>query len=256
MLPLLGILIVVAGFALRLNALLVVTVAGVATGMASGQSLPQVVAAFGHAFLESRYVALVWLVVPVIGLVERGGLRERARALIQRVPAATPGRVLLAYLALRQVTSALGLVSLGGHAQMVRPVVAPMAEGAAEQAAERAGGTLSWRMRARLRAMAASADNVGFFFGEDVFVAIGAILLIRGFLEQNGVAVEPLQLARWAIPTALVALAVHGARLLWLDRDVRRAAPAEAPGEVMREATPDTPRDATRPAADHAAEGA
>jgi uncharacterized membrane protein len=233
MLPLIGILIVVAGFALRLNALLVVTVAGVATGMASGKPLVDVVAAFGHAFLESRYVALVWLVVPVIGVVERAGLRERARALIQRVPAATPGRVLLAYLALRQLTSALGLVSLGGHAQMVRPVVAPMAEGAAERVAEGTGAPLSARWRNRVRAMAASADNVGFFFGEDVFVAIGAILLIRGFLEQNGIAVEPLQLARWAIPTALVALAVHGTRLLWLDRGVRReGAPAAPPPEA------------------------
>jgi uncharacterized membrane protein len=231
MLPLIGILIVVAGFALRLNALLVVTVAGMATGVASGQSLPQVVAAFGRAFVENRYVALVWLVVPVIGLVERGGLRARARALIRQVPAATPGRVLLAYLALRQVTSALGLVSLGGHAQMVRPVVAPMAEGAAERMAERAGGTVTTGLRHRLRALAASADNVGFFFGEDVFVAIGAILLIRGFLEQNGILVEPLQLARWAIPTALVALAVHGTRLLWLDRAVARdVAAADAGG--------------------------
>jgi len=233
MLPLIGILIVVAGFALRLNALLVVTMAGVATGVASGQSLPQVVAAFGRAFVENRYVALVWLVVPVIGLVERGGLRDRARALIRQVPAATPGRVLLAYLALRQLTSALGLVSLGGHAQMVRPVVAPMAEGAAEQSAERAGGTLSARMRARLRALAASADNVGFFFGEDVFVAIGAILLIRGFLEQNGIAVEPLQLARWAIPTALVALGIHGTRLLRVDRVLARDALAARCGEAV-----------------------
>jgi uncharacterized membrane protein len=198
-----------------------------------------VVAAFGRAFVENRYVALVWLVVPVIGLVERGGLRARARALIRQVPAATPGRVLLAYLALRQVTSALGLVSLGGHAQMVRPVVAPMAEGAAERMAERAGGTVTTGLRHRLRALAASADNVGFFFGEDVFVAIGAILLIRGFLEQNGILVEPLQLARWAIPTALVALAVHGTRLLWLDRAVARAvavAPAATDASAAGEA--------------------
>ena len=84
-------------------------------------------------------------------------------------------------------------------------------------------------LRHRLRALAASADNVGFFFGEDVFVAIGAILLIRGFLEQNGILVEPLQLARWAIPTALVALAVHGTRLLWLDRAVARAVTVAPP---------------------------
>jgi uncharacterized membrane protein len=230
MLPLIGILIVVVGFALRLNALLVVTLAGLATGMASGLSLPEVVAAFGKAFVDSRYIAIVWLALPVIGLAERAGLKERAREVIRQLQAATAGRVLLVYLALRQATSALGLVSLGGHAQMVRPLVAPMAEGAAENV----HGELPVPTRERIRAMAAASDNVGMFFGEDVFVAIGSILLIRGFLEQNGILVEPLMLARWAIPTALVAFAVHGTRVLRLDRQVRdevAAARASRPAE-------------------------
>lgn len=217
MLPLIGILIVIVGFALRLNALLVVTLAGLATGMASGLSLPDVIAAFGKAFIESRYIAIVWLALPVIGLGERSGLKERAREVIRQLQAATAGRVLLVYLALRQATSALGLVSLGGHAQMVRPLVAPMAEGAAENV----HGDLPAPTRERIKAMAAASDNVGMFFGEDVFVAIGSILLIRGFLEQNGILVEPLLLARWAIPTALVAFAIHGTRVLRLDRQVR-----------------------------------
>ncbi|WP_396207806.1 DUF969 domain-containing protein [Gemmatimonas sp.] len=224
MLPLIGILIVIVGFALRLNALLVVTLAGVATGLASGQSLPDVVAAFGKAFVDSRYIAIVWLALPVIGLAERSGLKERSREVISRIQAATAGRVLLVYLALRQITAALGLVSLGGHAQMVRPLVAPMAEGAAENT----HGDLPDTTRERIKAMAAGVDNVGMFFGEDVFVAIGSILLIRGFLEQNGIIVEPLQLARWAIPTALAAFALHGARLWLFDRQIARQVAAEA----------------------------
>jgi uncharacterized membrane protein len=220
LLPLVGILVVIVGFALRLNALLVVTLAGLVTGLTSGLSLLEVIAAFGKAFTESRYIAIVWLALPVIGLAERTGLKERSREVISHIRAATAGRVLLVYLALRQATSALGLVSLGGHAQMVRPLVAPMTEGAAELA----HGALSWRMRERVRAMAAGVDNVGLFFGEDVFVAIGSILLIRGFLEQNGIIVEPLQLARWAIPTAIVAFVVHGARVLRLDQELAREA--------------------------------
>lgn len=230
MLPLIGILIVVAGFALRLNALLVVTLAGLATGLASGQSFIEVITLFGKAFVESRYIAIVWLALPVIGLAERAGLREHAAAAIGQIRAATAGRVMLVYLALRQATSALGLVSLGGHAQMVRPLVAPMAEAAAEQ--RHSSAPLSTSARDRIRAMAASADNVGLFFGEDVFVAIGSILLIRGFLEQNGIIVEPLDLARWAIPTALVAFAVHGARLLWFDRALRDTSRADASGDT------------------------
>lgn len=218
MLTLIGILIVVAGFAARLNPLLVVTVAGLATGLASGLGVVEVVAAFGKAFTESRYVAIVWLVLPVIGLLERAGLKERARTVIAGIPAATTGRVLMIYFALRQVTAALGLISLGGHAQMVRPLVAPMAEGAAENRF----GALPARTRFRIRAHSSAADNVAVFFGEDIFIAIGSILLIKGFLEQNGIVVEPTRLALWAIPTAVAAWVIHNTRLLLLDRSLRR----------------------------------
>jgi uncharacterized membrane protein len=220
---LVGVVIVIVGFVLRLNPLLVVTVAGIATGLAGGLDPVAVVAAFGKSFVENRYVAIVWLVLPVIGLLERYGLQERTRELISRVQAATTGRVLLAYLAVRQVTAALGLTSLGGHAQMVRPLIAPMAEAAAETK----HGDLPRRTRERIRAYAASTDNVGLFFGEDIFIAIGSILLIRGFLEQNGISIEPVRLAVWAIPTAVAAFLVHGARLLLLDRRLAAQVAAE-----------------------------
>lgn len=236
MLTLIGIGIVVIGFLLRVNPLLVVTVAGLATGVASGRSLVDVIAAFGHAFTESRYVAIIWLVLPVIGILERAGLKERARAVIGAMRGATTGRLLLAYLALRQLTAALGLTSLGGHAQMVRPLVAPMAEAAAESRF----GTLSQRTRWRIRAHAAAADNVGVFFGEDIFIAIGSILLIKGVLDQNAIHVAPAQLALWAIPTALMALIIHGTRILLLDRWLRRQSAAEsgvAPSDAGTEPT-------------------
>ena len=232
MLPLVGVLVIVAGFALRLNPLLVVVSAGLATGLAAGQGPAEVVATLGRAFVENRYVAAVWLVLPVVGVLERAGLREHARAFVGRLRGATAGRVLLAYFALRQATSALGLTSLGGHPQMVRPLVAPMAEGAAERQA----GGLGAGERARVRAHAAAADNVGLFFGEDIFIAIGSILLIKGFLEQNGVRVEPARLALWAVPTAVVALVVHGARLLLLDRRLARRGRAPAAAAARREA--------------------
>jgi uncharacterized membrane protein len=227
-LTLIGIVIVVAGFALRLNPLLVVTVAGLATGLASGLGIVEVITAFGKAFTESRYVAIVWLVVPVIGLLERAGLKERARTAIAGIPAATTGRVLMLYFAIRQVTAALGLTSLGGHAQMVRPLVAPMAEGAAENQF----GELADETRYRIRAHSAAVDNIAVFFGEDIFIAIGSILLIKGFLEQNGVRVEPSQLALWAIPTAMCALVIHFVRLALLDRSLRAELGAATPADA------------------------
>ena len=227
MLPLLGVLIVVLGFAFRINPLAVVVVAAVATGLAAHHGLVDVVSAFGKAFVDSRSVAVVWLALPVIGLLESAGLKERARIVISRIHAATVGRLLLAYLAVRQITSALGLVSLGGHPQMVRPLIAPMAEAAAENR----HGPLDEKTRFRIRAHAAAADNVGLFFGEDIFIAIGSILLIRTFLDQNGIHVEPKDLAVWSIPTAAVALVVHGARLLLLDRRLSRRGSREESAE-------------------------
>jgi uncharacterized membrane protein len=218
-LVLIGIAIVVAGFALRINALVVVTIAAIATGLAAHRPLADVISAFGKAFIDSRSVPVVWLALPVIGLLESAGLKERARTVVSRVHAATAGRVLLAYLGLRQITAALGLTSLGGHPQMVRPLIAPMAEAAAETTL----GDLPDATRYRIRAYAAATDNIGLFFGEDIFIAIGSILLIRGFLEQNGFRVEPAALAAWAIPTAICAFAIHGVRLLLLDRSLRPA---------------------------------
>ncbi|OYV75991.1 MAG: hypothetical protein B7Z74_00805 [Deltaproteobacteria bacterium 21-66-5] len=190
------------------------------TGTAAGIPPLHLIALLGRAYNDSRYVSIVWLVLPVIGLLEREGLQERARALVARARVVTAGRLLVLYLVVRQVSAGLGLLSLFGHAQTVRPLIAPMAEGAAESRY----GPLGEDTRALVRAYAASADNVGAFFGEDIFVAVGSILLIRAFLHQSGIDVAPLTLSLWAMPTAALAFVVHGFRLWRLDAKLRRLA--------------------------------
>lgn len=210
MLTLLGVAVIALGFALRFNPLLVVIAAAMTSGLAAGLSPVEVLAAFGKAFNTNRYVSVAWLVLPAIGVLERAGLKEQARRTIQGIRAATPGRILVAYLALRQISAALGMTQAAGQAQTVRPLLAPMAEAAAEP--------MDDETRQTVRAMSAATDNVGLFFGEDIFLAIGSILLIVGFLDQSGITVEPLTLSVWAIPTAICAFLVHGARLMLFDR--------------------------------------
>ncbi|MFA7263433.1 MAG: DUF969 domain-containing protein [Caulobacter sp.] len=217
---LLGVAVVVVGFAARLNPLLIVAAAAIVTGLAAGMDLLATLAILGKAFRDNRYISVVWLILPLIGLLEREGLQERAKALIGRLKSATAGRLLLIYMVIRQSTAAIGLTSLGGHAQMVRPLIAPMAEAAAEAQHP----DLTPATRDRVKAFAAATDNIGLFFGEDIFIAIASILLIKGFLEENGISVEPLHLSVWAIPTAVLALVIHGTRLLLLDRRLAREA--------------------------------
>ena len=214
MLVLAGIVVIAAGFMLRFNPLLVVIASALVTGLAAGLDPVTIVSAFGKAFNDNRYITIIYIVLPVIGILERHGLQARARDIISRIRGATMGRFLLAYLLFRQITAALGLTSIAGPAQTVRPLIAPMAEAAAEAQGNDDPD--------RAKALAAATDNVGLFFGEDIFIAIGSILLMKGVLQSYGIDLPPLQLSVWAIPTALAASVIHGGRLMLADRRLAR----------------------------------
>jgi uncharacterized membrane protein len=51
---------------------------------------------------------------------------------------------------------------------------------------------------------------------------MGSVLLIKGFLDGNGIHLTPLQIALWAIPTAVAVFIIHGIRLLLLDRRLHK----------------------------------
>lgn len=228
---LIGILVVAAGFALRFNTLLVVMAAGIATGLVAGMSFNEIMELFGQYFVENRYMTLtVVLMLPVVGLLEQHGLREQAEVIVRRARAATAGRVLIFYTAVRQISIAFG-VNIGGHAAMVRPLVAPMAEGAAHAK----HGALPEKTTELIRAHAAAAENTGNFFGEDTVFAVGAVLLIQGTLHAQGVDVGLWALSLWGLPTALVAFGC----LVWRARALDRRIARETAGEpTPREKSP------------------
>ncbi len=132
--PLIGIAVIVVGFVLRFNPVLVVIISGIVTGVAAQMPIATILEKLGEGFLNTRNLPFILLLpLAVIGLLERHGLKERAQAWIAKIHSATAGRLLIVYLFVREATAALGLTSLGGHPQMVRPLLAPMAEGAAEK---------------------------------------------------------------------------------------------------------------------------
>ena len=216
--PLIGIALVVVGFALKMNPMLVVTASAIVTGLIAGMDLHQVISTFGKAFNDNRIIAIVWIVLPVIGLLERFGLQQRAAAVIRNLKSATAGRLLILYLVYRQITAAIGLHSTAGYPQTVRPLVAPMALAAAEKQ----HGELTENEAEKVKAYAAATDNVGLFFGEDIFFAIGSIVLIQQILAGYGYNLAPLELALWAIPSAICAFLIHSTRLLLIDRKLGR----------------------------------
>lgn len=219
MLILLGVAVIVVGFAIRLNPLLVVVLAALTSGWFAGLSPLEVVAAFGKAFNDNRFVSTAYLVLPLVGVLERAGLRERAAQIVAGLRGVSVGRLLVSYMVFRQLTTAVGLMPIAGQAQTIRPLVAPMAEAAAEAR----DGPPDPEARFAIRAMAAATDNVAVFFSEDIFVAMGSVLLMVGFLTSSKIVLDPIHLSVWAIPSALAAFAIHATRLLIFDRRLRRA---------------------------------
>jgi uncharacterized membrane protein len=226
--PLIGVAVVVLGFALRLNPVLVVVSAGFASGLAAGKTPGDLLALLGTSFLTNRALALFVLTLPAIGVLERAGLREHAQRWITALRGLTLAKLLIGYLALRQILSMLGLTNVAGHAQTVRPLLAPMSEAAAEKA----HGELDHDSEQRVRAMAAATDNVGLFFGEDVFIALGAVLLIQGFYASNGIKLEPLQIAIWALPTAIAAFLIQSVRIVLFQKSLTRTAAKTEPPDA------------------------
>lgn len=218
--PALGLLVLIAGLALRLQPMLTVLAAGLVSGLAGGMSIVEILETLGTAFTENRFLAILILTLPAIALLERLGLRQEAERLIRGLKRPSFARVLIPYLAVRQIFAMLGLTSIAGHPQTVRPILAPMAEAAV---AAQTGKALTPETEAKVRAHCAGTDNVGLFFGEDVFVAFGAVLLIQSTLAQQGIDLAPFAIAIYGLPTALAAFAIHSARLWFWSRHFDRA---------------------------------
>ncbi|MBD1583216.1 DUF969 domain-containing protein [Pseudoalteromonas sp. S16_S37] len=217
LLPLIGIAVVVLGFALRFNPLLVVSIAGLVTGWAVDLDFLTLIGTFGEKFMNARQLASFLLILPVIALCERYGLQQRAKSWIASIKSATTARILSLYFVVRECSAALGLLSLAGHPQTVRPLLAPMALGAATNL----HGPLPKHIKDMISAHAAACDNIAVFFGEDIFIAFGAVLLMDAFLKENGIeGIEPLHIGLWAIPTAIAALIVHLFRLARLEAKI------------------------------------
>lgn len=195
---LIGILVIVVGFMLKLDTIAVVLSAGVITGLLGGMNIAEILDTLGSTFTTQRSMALFLLILPIIGLCERYGLKERATLLIQKLKGMSAGRISTLYLFIREVAIATG-VKLG-HAEFVRPLIEPMAQGAAISKY----GDLDEKTEEEIKAMTAAADNFGNFFAQNIFVANAGVLLIVGTLGELGYDVDALAIAKAAIPVAVI----------------------------------------------------
>ena len=106
---LIGVLIVVIGFILKLDTLAVVVVAGLATGLVAGMSPMDILNTLGTAFITNRTATLFILTLPVIGLCERNGLKDKAVDFIRSLKNMTTGKLIAIWQVIRTFASAFSL---------------------------------------------------------------------------------------------------------------------------------------------------
>lgn len=215
---LLGIIIIIIGFALKLDTIAVVVAAGFATGLVANMNIAEILTTLGEAFVSNRTTCLFMITIPIIGLSERYGLKTKAVMLIKKARNLSVGKLLSGYTFIREITIGMG-VTLGGHPQFVRPLVSPMAEGAA---VAKYGENVEGKDIEKIRSYAAASDNIGNFFAQNVFIANAGVLLIASTLEGLGLQVDTLQISKVAVPIAIISFILWTAQNILLDKRMSR----------------------------------
>lgn len=129
MIKLVGILIVIVGFALKMDSIAIVLGAGLVTGLVGGLSITEMLEIFGKNFVANRTMCIFIIIMLVTGTLERNGLQNVAANIIRKVKNASAGLIVGIYGVLVTVLGAFN-TGLGGAPGFIRPVVLPMAEGA------------------------------------------------------------------------------------------------------------------------------
>ncbi|MCG4564974.1 DUF969 domain-containing protein [Anaerosalibacter bizertensis] len=218
MIKLIGILIIIIGFLLKLDTIAVVLTAGVITGIVGGLGFGEILETLGEAFITNRYMTIFFVTLPIIGLLEKYGLKERAASLIGNLKAATTGKILSFYMVLRTIAAALSL-RIGGHVEFIRPLIYPMAEGAAKNKY----GELSEEETEDIKGLSASVENYANFYGQNVFIAAGGVLLIVGTLNELGVEVSEKDVSKAAIPIAIIGIILAVIQFRIFDRKLEKS---------------------------------
>ena len=148
---------------------------------------------------------------------ERYGLKEKAVELIKNIKNLSTGKLLTLYCLIRQIAGAMSL-RISGHPQFVRPLINPMAQGAAISKY----GKIDEKTEAKIKAAAASMDNYGNFYGQNLFLASSGVLLIANTLSDLGYATSGLDIAKASIPVAIIAFGLVVIQNILLDKRLER----------------------------------
>lgn len=220
-LKLIGILIIIVGFLFKFDTIAVILTAAIVTGLVSDMSLYEILDVLGKAFVDNRLVSLFLLTLPMVGLIERFGLKKQATVLIGKVKSITSGRLLSLYLLIREFAG-LASIRIGGHPQFVRPLINPMVQGALKTKYNLTSEQIDDKDIEKIKAESSAMENYGNFFGQNLFVGAAGVLLMVGTFQSLNIKVSAVSLALASAPIAIITLIIVVIKNILLDRYLER----------------------------------
>ncbi|HEC2148004.1 TPA: DUF969 domain-containing protein [Staphylococcus delphini] len=217
-LKLIGILIIVLGFYFKWDTIGTVLIAAIVTGLVSHMDMMTILETLGKAFVDNRMVSLFILTLPMVGMIERFGLKTQATRLINRIQGITSGRIMSVYLFIREVAG-LASIRIGGHPQFVRPLMNPMVQAAAKAKFKQKIEPVD---EEKLKAHIAAMENYGNFFGQNLFVGASGVLLIVATFQSLRMEVKAVEIALYSAPIAIVVLIIGVIQNVLFDRKMNR----------------------------------
>lgn len=195
---LLGVLVIVVGFALGLDTVAVVVISALVSALVSGIDFVSFLRILGKGFIDNRMVSIFFLTLPTIGIIERHGLKKAAVNLINKINNLTPGRIFDIYTAIREIAALFG-ISLQGQVQFIAPLINPMA-----QAAGKVNGELTELEVDQIKGRAAASENFGNFYAQNLFIGSSSVLLIASTMKSLGHPVETNSIVINTLPIAII----------------------------------------------------
>lgn len=217
---LIGIVIICLGFAFKLDVLATVIAAGIVTGLVSGLDFIRILEILGNSFVSNRLMSIFLIMFPVIAIIERYGMKERAAYLIGKIKNASGGKVLSIWMVVRSIASALN-VRIGGHVQFIRPLILPMTEAAARKSK---GSELTEAEQEKVKGLSAATENFGNFFAQNCFPTSASVVLIQSGMAVAGYEVGLSDIASSAIYVMVISIVLTIIQVYLFDRKIKKGA--------------------------------
>lgn len=212
MLSLLGVVVVIIGFALKLEPIAIIVVSAIVTAVCGGINVVDLLTSVGTTFVANRNQLITIILMILTGTLEKNGLKEAGAALIRKAKGLTTGMLIAIWGVLDEIFI-IFKIPIGGIPSYVRPILMPMTLGIIESK----GYEVAPEHEETIKALYGKDYNVSNFFGQCLFAANSSVLLIQSTLASIGYEVDVMQIVVVQIPVALFAMLVNATQTLIVD---------------------------------------